>query len=385
MNHRNAVGVAGLLVSCTLVSLAGTDLVLPAVPSLPDALGGSITDAQMVLASFAAGTGVGLLAFGELGARIDHRKLLFAAMVSYGLLSMLAAVASSIELLIGLRFIQGFSAACAAVVTPGMVRALFDEAGALRALGVLGSVESLAPAIAPIIGVWLLAHFGWQGSFWSTAILALTLALLLFFARSMMPELRGKPSRIGYLLLLRNTAFQRHALSQGTALAALLVFVFAMPTVFVVALGGTLTHFIIMQLIGISSFILAANMTSVAVRRFGDEQVILMGSTLAFAGAGALLAYGLIGGGNPWVIAGLFLPLNFGFGLRGPPGFHAALQACDGDDARASALIILYVMLLTAGGTGVIAPFLAAGLWPGALGAVALSATSLLIRARRPG
>lgn len=374
-----AIGVAALLVCCTVLGLAGIDLVLPAVPGLPASLGGSVAKAQLVLAAFAAGTGLGLLLFGELGSLFDHRRMLAGALLAYALLSAAAANADSLTLLIGLRFLQGVAASCAAVVTPGMVRALFDEQGALRALGALGSVESLAPAIAPILGVWLLQAYGWTASFWLTAALALLLCLLVASSKAYIPAVYGNPSRLGYWMLLRNPGFQRQALSQGFSLGSLLAFVFAMPTVFVVAFGGEIRDFIVMQLLGISTYIIAANLSSRLVKRYGAEATIIRGSALALAGGVAMLVYALFGGREPWVIWLLFLPFNMGFGFRGPPAFYSALQASDGDDARASALVILYVMLITAAATALIAPLVSRGLWPAALAAVLLGGVSLFI------
>jgi MFS family permease len=380
---RDAVLITALLVCCTVLGLAGTDLVLPAVPGLPAALGGSLGQAQLVLATFAAGTGVGLLLFGELGSRLHHGSMLVLALAAYAATSAAAALAGSLELLVTLRFLQGVTAACAAVVTPGMVRALFDERGALRALGLLGSVESLAPAIAPIIGVWLLAHFGWQGSFWVTAVLAAVLSLVMLLLRGHLPPVQGRRARNAYLLLLRNPGFQREALSQGCALASLLVFVFAMPTVFVVSLAGSLDDFIAMQLIGISCFIVAANLSSRAVARFGAPAVIRGGTLLALTGAAGLALYALFGGGRPPMIWLLFVPLNAGFGLRGPPAFFHALEASRGDDGRASALIILYTMLLTAAGTALIAPLIGYGLLPPSAAATLFGGVALALLSRR--
>src|SRR6187397_2224543 len=68
--------VFALIVSGTVLGIAGTDLILPAIPSLPAALGGTAERAQLVLASYVFGTLVGLLIFGELGARRDPRWLL---------------------------------------------------------------------------------------------------------------------------------------------------------------------------------------------------------------------------------------------------------------------------------------------------------------------
>ncbi|KGM30332.1 hypothetical protein, partial [Inquilinus limosus] len=59
--------VLGLVVASTVLGLMGTDLVLPAVPYLPEAIGGDAARAQLVLAAYVAGTCVGLLAYGALG------------------------------------------------------------------------------------------------------------------------------------------------------------------------------------------------------------------------------------------------------------------------------------------------------------------------------
>ncbi|MEO1082368.1 MAG: MFS transporter [Pseudomonadota bacterium] len=380
-----ATAIAALLVCCTVLGLAGTDLVLPAIPTLPDILGGTITQAQWVLASFTAGTGMGLLLFGEIGARARTRPLLAGALLAYAATSAAAALAHSLALLVLLRFLQGVVAACAAVVAPGIVRALFDRQSALRAIGILGSIESLAPAIAPLIGVWLLSIGGWTASFWVTAVLAALLAFLVVLTGSRFPDLPGNRARTGYFQLLRSRIFQRYALSQGLALASLLIFVFAMPTVFVVALGNEVREFIIMQILGISCFIVAANLSSTLVQRFTTDTVIFWGGALAFTSSTAMFLYGILGGREPLVIWLLFMPMNMGYGFRGPAGFLAALEASDGDDGRASALVVLYVMLATALGTALLSPFVALGLWPAAAASVAASLISIILHRMRQG
>ena len=111
----------GLLVLGTILGLAGTDLVLPAVPSLPDTLGGSQAMAQMVLAAFVTGGCIGLLMFGELGARIDQRNLLVLSLAAYALVSLACMAAPSLPALVGLRFAQGLTSSAAAVFAPGMI------------------------------------------------------------------------------------------------------------------------------------------------------------------------------------------------------------------------------------------------------------------------
>ena len=82
----------------------------------------------------------------------------------------------------------------APVLAPGLIRRLYDEAGATRAIGLLGSLESLVPAFAPIVGVWLLTLGGWPVSFWVLAGLSAILAVALALAGAAFPGKTPPPS-----------------------------------------------------------------------------------------------------------------------------------------------------------------------------------------------
>jgi predicted MFS family arabinose efflux permease len=364
-----------LLVAATVLGLLGTDLVLPAVPSLPESLGGDSAAAQLVLAAYVGGTSIGLLAFGALGDRFTTRGLIVASLLLTAATSFACAAAPTIEALIALRAVQGAAAAGPAVFAPAIVRAMFDERRAVRALGALGSIESLAPALAPILGVWLLGMGGWTLSFELMGALALALAAL-NLALPLVPQASRRPSG-RYMSLATDPVYLRYALSQAFVLGGLLVFVFGAPAVLVRSLGGTLTDFIVMQVAGIATFIAAANLAGGLAARFGAERMISTGTGLAAAGAGAMLVYALAGGSSALWVTALFVPVNTGLGLRGPPGFYRAVIAARGDDARGSALVILAIMAATALGTAAVAPFIDRGLVPLALAALLLQLAAM--------
>tara|TARA_R110002051_G_scaffold16330_4_gene49348 strand:+ start:11615 stop:12787 length:1173 start_codon:yes stop_codon:yes gene_type:complete len=374
-----------LLLLGTTLGLAGTDLVLPAVPGLPDVLGGSAAMAQLVLAAFVAGTCVGLILFGELGARTDQRALLISSLIAYALVSLACALAPSLPALVGLRFLQGLSGSAAAVFAPGIIRAMFSEAGAVRALGLMGSVESLVPALAPVAGVWLLAAFGWTSSFYVIAALSLAVALLVRGLGSSLPvppPTRGEGS---YFRLLINPTYLRYALSQAFTLGGLLIFVFGAPAMMTKALGLSLNAFILMQVTGIAFFVVASNIAGRLADMFGPERMILLGSGISALGLISLTAYGLNGAADARVITALFVPVNLGLGLRGPPGFFRAILASEGDDARGAALVILFILATTAIGTAIAAPFVTAGLAPLAGIAAGGSCLSVILLLTLPG
>lgn len=368
-----------LVVLSTTVGLAGTDLVLPAVPSLPDFLGGSVERSQLVLATFSFGCALGFICFGELGARLDSRWLLVVSLFGFSALSATAASTTSLDSLITQRFFQGFFAAAPAVFGPGIIRALLDERGALRAMGLLGSIESIVPALAPILGYWLLITFNWQASFQLTAVLACALGLCWLAVLRSVPSRKARGAEHGYRRLLRDGQFLRFAGSQAFTLGGLLIFVFGAPAVITTAMGGNLSDFVRMQVLGISFFIVAANLADRFVSRFGSEQTIFAGSLMSAIGLLFIVGYALIDGSNPKVLWPLFLIVNLGLGVRGPPGFYRAIVASGDDDARGAALVMLFILFTAAAGTAIAAPFISVGLLPLAIVACSASWMSVVV------
>jgi predicted MFS family arabinose efflux permease len=371
---------------CTVLSLAGTDLILPAVPALPAIFATREATAQLVLASYVAGTAMGLLLFGAMADRLTPRTLVVSSLVVFAIASVACALSPSIWTLIVLRFVQGTASAAAPVFGPAIIRQIFSEKAGVRAIGFLGSVESLVPALAPILGVFLLARFGWQSSFELVGVVAIVAAALIFvLGLPRQPKAAGAQG--SYRALLLDRVFMRYALSQAMTLAGLVVFVFGAPAVIVGTMGGTLRDFIAMQVCGVLGFIVAANLTSRFAERWGTERIIFLGTAMALASAVMILAYALAGGSNSALLPALFLPMNVGLGLRGPLGFYRGIVASGANSARGSALIVFFILAVTSLGTMVAAPLINQGLW--ALGAVtcgihALSVSLLLLLPKMP-
>jgi len=371
-----------LILAGTILGLAGTDLVLPAIPTLPETIKGSLSQAQLVLAAFTGGTAIGLLVFGELGARYDKRALLLCTLAAYSITSFLCSFSGTILELVSYRVVQGFFAAAPAVFAPGLIRLLFDDRSALRALGLMGSIESVVPALAPVAGAWLLHYWDWRASFFITAGLTFLLSIIWLFTPVLPTGSAAQQdtvSRSGYLTLLRSGSFLRYALSQAFTLGGLLIFVFGAPTVITIGMNGSLSDFVIMQVIGITLFIIASNTAHFLVDRLGTERTIWLGSGLSAAGSVAILIYALVTPNRePAMLWILFAVVNLGLGVRGPPGFYQAIIASGGNDARGAALVILLVFATTSIGTALLAPFITLGLLPLAATTAAVSVSALV-------
>ncbi|AUL46973.1 hypothetical protein BBB39_08330 [Bordetella trematum] len=372
-----------LLMLCSMLSLAGTDLILPAIPRLPELFSTTASTSQLVLAAYAGGSALGLLLFGHLAERIARRTLLLSSLGVFALASLACMFASGIDTLIALRALQGAASAAAPVFAPGIIRQLFDPQASVRAIGLLGSAESLSPALAPLAGAALLAHFGWRSSFGVLSVAA-ALAALLILRLGLPPQTAASTPRGTYRQLLGNVCYLRYALSQALTLGGLLTFVFGAPAVIVGAMGGSLDDFIILQIINVASFIVAANLAARLGERFGTERVIMAGSLMGLFSALTLLLYGLGGGSDPRWLPLLFLPMGVGLGLRGPAGFYLGVVASGENHARGSALIVFFILGITTLGTALAAPFIGLGLAALAVVASALHLLSTLLLWRLP-
>ena len=381
MTNKSGALLAIVLITVgSVLGLAATDLVLPAIPVLPEFVRGTAASAQWVLAAYAFGAGVGLLLFGELGARFRLVNTLVVSLLAFAALSFLATQMQTLVDMSIVRFLQGIAASASAVYAPVIIRQLYDGPAAVAMIGRLGSIESIAPAIAPIVGLLLLNHFGWQSSFHVLAAVAAGLAVAWFA----IPGLKSRIGRLesvtgGYFELLLNAQFMRYAMSQACTLGAILVIVFSAPKVITASMGGELSDFIVMQVLGIAFFIIAANMTGVFTRWWGAERTILIGSTMSALGCVAIWFMAMIDRHTIPLLWFFFLFVNLGLGIRGPVGFYHALLASGDNDSRGSALVILLVMLLAAGGTGAVAPFIENGLLPVANIAMGLAVSSVLL------
>ena len=354
--------VCGILLFASLAGFMATDLVLPAVPLLPEILDGSVEETQYILAAFILGHAVGLLIFGAITWRFRRPHILIVAMLGFGVSSFFATQVTAIWPLIILRVFQGIFAAGSTVIAPGIMRQLFSEKGATRALGIFSSLEALAPAMGPIIGFWLLDIGGWTLSFFILTVIGAAVALVVSLVGQWIPRSQGEGNKGSYISLLKSKTYLRYSLSQALCVGGLIVLVFCAPAIFVRAWGGEMIHFIIMQCTGVACFIIASNSTSLFVDRFGAERVIWAGTFLSMISALAILIYVVGGGKDPLVVAGLFAPLNPSLGVRGPPGFLRAIIAGGGQDDRASSILVLALFAAVAGGTAILAPFVDQGM-----------------------
>ncbi|MDR6842131.1 DHA2 family efflux MFS transporter permease subunit [Pseudoxanthomonas sacheonensis] len=131
---------------------------------------------------------IGFIASSWLMTRINPRSLLVGSTLVMGTACAMAAITTRLDLLVALRFIQGFSGGTLLVGGQAILFLAYPRSRQplLQALFAMGSV--VAPAtIAPALEGWLLDSQSWTWIFFSSVPVAMAAAALLLIADGPMP------------------------------------------------------------------------------------------------------------------------------------------------------------------------------------------------------
>ncbi len=168
------------------------------LPSLPDIAAQLTPDtpnyAQLVITSFVLGMGAGTLITGPLSDAFGRKPviLVFAGLYMVG--AVLAWAASSMELLIAARIIQGLGAAGPRVVSMALIRDLYSGREMARIVSFAMLVFTVFPAVAPLIGEGIITLFNWRAIFLAFLLFSLISVswLTIRQAETLPPPLRRK-------------------------------------------------------------------------------------------------------------------------------------------------------------------------------------------------
>jgi len=142
------------------------DAMLPAMPEIAADLSPEAPNrTQLIITSFVFGMGLGTFLTGPLSDALGRRRVIVGGAVLYCIGAALAWVAPSLWLVLAARVLQGLGVAGPRVAAMALVRDLYSGRQMARIVSITMMVFVLVPAVAPLIGSWIIAGFGWRGIF----------------------------------------------------------------------------------------------------------------------------------------------------------------------------------------------------------------------------
>ncbi len=142
------------------------DAMLPAFPAIAAELTPDAPNrAQLILSAFVMGMGVGTLFVGPLSDAWGRKPVIGGGLVLYVIGSLLAHYAPTLEMLLIARAIQGLGASGPRIAGVALSRDLYEGREMARVMSFVMMVFMIVPAVAPMIGVWIIGYAGWRATF----------------------------------------------------------------------------------------------------------------------------------------------------------------------------------------------------------------------------
>ncbi|MFF3214353.1 MFS transporter [Streptomyces sp. NPDC002886] len=187
--RRGPTIILAVVLIAELMNALDASIVYTALPPIQADTGASSAAMQWIPAAYALTFALGLITGGRLGDLYGRKRVFLAGTAIFTLASLLCGIATSPQLLVAARAIQGIGAA---VMVPQVLATLavtFEGPSRARAFGLYGMVMSLGGILGPALGAVLtavdIAGLGWQMIFLIN--LPIGLATLLFGIR-FLPE-----------------------------------------------------------------------------------------------------------------------------------------------------------------------------------------------------
>lgn len=219
------VWLAGL----SVLGFLATDMYLPAFANIQQDLNTSAAAVSATLSLFLAGFAVAQLVWGPLSDRYGRKPILLSglAIFAVGCLGMLW-VKDAAWLLV-LRFIQAVGVCAAAVTWQALVTDYYPTQRTNRIFATIMPLVGLSPALAPLLGSWILTHFSWQAIFATLFAITLLLMLPALFLRPAANKPASTAPSLTFITLLRDKAYRGNVLIYAACSASFFAWLTGSP------------------------------------------------------------------------------------------------------------------------------------------------------------
>jgi DHA1 family bicyclomycin/chloramphenicol resistance-like MFS transporter len=270
-----------LLGTLTALGPFSIDMYLPGFPAIAENLHTTVARVALSLSSFFVGISAGQLLYGPLLDRFGRKKPLYFGLLLYVVSSAGCLAVHSIEQLIILRFVQAIGSCAAAVASVTLVRDLFPVKDSAKVFALLMLVVGVSPMVAPTVGGYVSAAFGWQAVFLMLGAIGALLLLATFFwlpdnyKPDLTLSLKPRPILTNFWAVLREPQFTTYAFTGAISFSGLFAYVSGSPLVFMDIflvdgkVYGWIFAFLSIGLIG------SSQVNSQLLRKYQSEQIVL--------------------------------------------------------------------------------------------------------------
>lgn len=326
-------------------SMLAFDLFQPSLPTITVYFNTWHTKSQLTLSLYCLFFGFAQLLWGPLIDYSGRKKMLNTSLCIFLLATIICIFATTIELLIAGRALQGLSVCCANVVAFSSARDLEDVDERTTLLSYLLSIVAVSPIFAPLIGSIVYVYYGWQAIFVLMGLISLT--LLLFATHFLYESPYWSSQQNNFSLLAVIKKYKEIGTHRRIWIGTIIITTTFACTLLMVLNAAYLMiekmHFspIIFSLLFAANglVLIASNLTGIVLRRkFSLTWNYNLGCLLMTTGSILMLLLFYISGLKLLTLSMTFF-ISFGLNLVSPPALSYALTDYKEDAGSATAVI----------------------------------------------
>jgi DHA1 family bicyclomycin/chloramphenicol resistance-like MFS transporter len=379
----SAGGLATLLAGLSMLGPFSIDAYLPAFPQIMANLHASSIEVQQTLTAYMLAFAGMVLWHGALSDAFGRRNVILVALVVFAIGTFGCAAASTVHYLWVFRILQGVSAGAGVVVGRAIIRDLYSGAPAARLLSMVTMIFSIAPAVAPVLGGWIVTWFDWRAIFLSLSAYTVLLGWVCWkHLPETVPPSQRQPFNPRFLAQSYSAIFSSflfHMKAGVTALnfAGLFLYITASPVLLPVHLKLGPSDFAWLFVPTVSGIFLGSMAANRLAGKYTFARQIGIGFAFMLSAVTFNVGYHLfLPPALPWTVLPMFF-FTFGSALISPGATLLALDLFPHIRGTAASCQSFIVTLMGAIVAGIIAPALSHSVLALALGQAGFTVLAL--------
>ncbi|WP_086953374.1 purine nucleoside transporter PunC [Xenorhabdus innexi] len=231
--NKNSISFMFYLAGLSMLGYLAIDMYLPAFDAISKDLNTSKGAISASLSIFLAGFSVAQLLWGVLSDRLGRKPVLIIGLSLFCLSCLgILWITNATQLLV-LRFIQAVGVCSAAVSWQALVVDRYDAERTKRVFAMIMPLVALSPALAPLLGAWLLSHTSWRVIFLVLMIVTLVLLIpTLFLKNKRIPvDTSTNKNSASFFTLLKSPVFSGNVLIYASCSAGFFAWLTGSPTI----------------------------------------------------------------------------------------------------------------------------------------------------------